>query len=225
MCDNSPLNITSIDEALLRREELNQWCVDNPNSDHIVKIPGKQHSFCTTVLRYYSVIAGSFALRMFLDSLADHPQLDISTWISNDIDVFFLDYPERSKTFDKMTNIDIVTTTYKNVTSLLLNFDLPIVRVALDHTSTFHISLQALNAIITNKIILSGKLQCVNCASIEMHRRFKSGCEIGFIYKQNNKHLDNVKYWGERFHMRIAKYEKRGYSVKWIDTNSCDHHN
>ena len=99
-------------------------------------------------------IAGSYALKKFIDFIRSKKvfNLPVENFKNNDIDVFILDSP---KDFHyKIDVVDMVFSTKSTVEELLLGFDLPVNRVAIDKDDNFVISAQCLKAVLTGKYYL-----------------------------------------------------------------------
>lgn len=191
-------SLNSLSDISKTSQEIVKWCKDHPLDDHIYKFLDTEINTKGTYNYYQellSYVAGSAALSKLLDAL----DLKSVPWKSSDIDVFLLNQPQDDRVEG---SIDMMYCTERNVEELLLNFDLPICRVACNYEGTFWLSIQCLNAIITG------------CQNLDIHLKDRES--FNEILKRHRE--DNPKYLYERFSDRIYKYQQRGYDVNWIES-------
>ncbi len=131
-------------------------------------------------------------------------------WSSNDIDLFLInkERPARSKLGPFF---DVISSPEKSITELLIGFDLPVCRVALDFKMSYYVSIQAMYAILTRKMILPSYLKTKQTALQIMSKYCGS-------YKSD--YTDGLpEFLIKRFYERVTKYSGRGFGVQWVDIN------
>lgn len=107
-------------------------------------------------------------------------------------------------------NVDIVQSEETSVISLLLHFDMPICRVAIDFTYGIWISAQCIYTLYTKRQ--------------NMPKYLKERYSFLDTLKKNLKELTsdaNVshEYLYTRFAERVKKYQDRGFGVNWKETD------
>lgn len=129
---------------------------------------------------------------------------------AEDTDVFFLNSSEPHRII--CNDVDIVHLTTPDVSTLLLNFDLPCCRAATDEDDNiFWISLHCLYSLLTGKFFLPEYL-----SNIDMFKPiFAKYCEN----VNNRVYACSEKKLFDRLSYRIKKYENRGYTCQYIDTD------
>lgn len=205
---------STLAEIPLRIHEILEWSVANPVDDYVMHFPynpdnNKLISEFKGVLKLAplrgvdAVIAGSCALHRILPLIDKKFQ---NRWRPKDSDVFFLNQEENNRV--PFNTIDLVQCKEKTVDELLLNFDLPICRVAFNFACDFWISAQCLAAIFSHKQNVPVYLQT--------KKEFRDTI---------TKHMTNFtnphahEYLYNRFTERVKKYQDRGYGVNWIETD------
>jgi hypothetical protein len=105
---------------------------------------------------------------------------------------------------------DIVMCEETSVEELLLNFDMPICRVAYDFSYNIWISAQCIHTLYTRRQNIPKYLK-VKTTFLEILNKHKKE------NRDNEKH-DARLY--KRFAERVKKYQDRGYGVNWIETDN-----
>ena len=153
------------------------------------------------------VIAGSYALWTLTTGT--------KSWKANDIDLFLLNRAQHARHNPRSGLLDIVHTTDKTPEEVITNFDLPCCRVAFDMNYTYYISIHALTALYTGKIYLPKYLK-----TYESFRQILKEYELEFPSKLNQS---SVEFYHDflirRMSERIAKYQSRGFSFQWYETD------
>lgn len=191
--------IASLKDISSYREEIIKWANENPCTDHIFSIDPSRS------VKYdfgKQCVAGSAALHYVYRQL--FPTREI-TWKSNDVDIFILDAGINNRSL--VGNTDVVLVKERTVEELLLNFDLPVCRVAYDFSDKTWISAQCIAALFTNRQNLSENL-----------KDLRSFTEV-FLRNttQLNDHVKTnvISHSYGRFMLRLEKYQKRGFDVNW----------
>ncbi len=233
ICQNYPNNDNN--DNLL--DQIVAYAIVNPDTEHIYKIElGKnldttkspneapnQSSWlknCSKSLRegenMNCVISGSYALWTLTKMFYGHKD---PGWKSNDIDMFIMNRAKNARHSPSGGLLDIVHTTDKTPEEVISNFDLPCCRVAFDMNYTFYVSIHALYSIITRKIKLPRYLkeentfrEVLNRYEIEYPSEIECPSEKKCI---NTYHTKLVTRMAER----IKKYQSRGFSFQWYDTD------
>ena len=169
--------------------------------------------------------AGSSALAHLLKfwNLAS-PSVD-EEFVPNDADLFILNRPEDGRLKGSIHGIDLVYTTAKTVEELLMNFDLPVCRVAMDFHCNVWVSAQALNAIITGNYYLPAYFRDQADFNKLLRRYEWSEHMLRKIStmppecRDANLHVPpGEKMLFERLQGRIEKYRSRGFHPTFIST-------
>lgn len=117
-----------------------KWCDENPTSDRLITISYNKEQQKNSPT---SFVSGSTALHSLLSFM------DICIpWNPSDKDVYILNQPNFSRT--QLGDIDLIRVIATSIDDVLLNFDLPICRVAYygpENEKTFIVSYQAMNGI------------------------------------------------------------------------------
>lgn len=122
-------------------------------------------------------------------------------WKPNDSDLFFLGNSAAHRF--QMGVTDFVFVKDKTVEELLLNFDLPCCRAAVNAAGDIWVSAQCLNAIYTGSYNLPAFLR-----------------DKGKFERQTRPCVGGESALFNRFHDRIKKYADRGFTVNWVDSNA-----
>lgn len=175
-------------------------------------------------------ISGSYALKKFISIFTNEfnmnrkdNMLNLTTWKDTDIDVFMLNCP---KDFHyKIDQVDIIMSEKTNVEQLLLSFDLPINRVAIDKDDNFIISAECLRAIYTKKYYLHERLNPIlNVKETTYYIKGLPGIKdaikksaegLGGNTKSGYKSMA-VTHKLNKIHRRIEKYAKRGFKPEYV---------
>lgn len=198
------MNITSFADILLKKDEIIKAVRDNPIEDKVFIIP-MYNNLAKDDTKY--CIAGSAAM-VLCHKLLKYEQLKLSDksklygkFENTDTDIFFLDSPNSRV---KCDNVDIVHVSEKTVEDLLLSFDLGCCRAALnDETETIWISMQCICSLLTGEYYLPSYLKNEN--------------EFATVFvNYNERKMVNLF---NKLIFRNAKYESRGYTCKFFDTN------
>jgi len=181
--------------------QLSSWVKAHPFDDKIFFLgsnPSAEKSY----------ISGSKGLLIFYNTLfefyksvgVDIPKKNIG---SNDTDIFFVGAKNVSRV--KMDTIDLIYTRLESIQEVLLNFDLPCCRVAVDSNNNFYVSAQCLVSLILNDpVIMPEYVKKVGPLS----RKYQeAGCRISDI----NDHISKIV-------MRFKKYQLRGFVFTYVKT-------
>lgn len=151
-------------------------------------------------------IAGSTALNKLNCILSQNK----NSWKSNDTDLFYVGCPTSTRIELRNTKLDMVFCKEKTIEDVLLNFDLPCCRVGFDFKYNFYVSIQALCAIFTGKMYLPKYMEKADT--------FKS--KLKEYKKDDLPWVDSVSdLIVHRFHMRVKKYQSRGFATKYTKHN------
>lgn len=171
-----------------------------------------------------AVFAGSSALAHLLKfwNLASP---SIKEFVPNDTDLFILGRTEGGRLKQSLPGIDLVYMTEETVEKLLMNFDLPVCRVAMDLQCNIWVSAQALNAIITGSYYLPSYFRDQSDFN-KLLRRYEWSERMLEIFstmdpeqkKDNLKAPPGEKMLFERLQGRIEKYRSRGFQPIFIST-------
>lgn len=212
-------------------DQITAYAIVNPDVEHIYKIelgknldtenldrPPNQDSWlknCSKSLRegenMNCVIAGSYALWTLTKMFNGHVD---PGWKSNDIDMFIMNRAKNARHSPSGGLLDIVHTTDKTPEEVISNFDIPCCRVAFDMNYTFYVSIHALYSIITRKIKLPRYLKEEKTFR-EVLNRYENECPPDYEYAINTYHTTLITRMAER----IKKYQSRGFSFQWYDTD------
>ena len=207
--------LTTLAELPNRINEIVTWTVANPVEDHVYhfKVPESYPSQQVANLQLLkplasidAVIAGSSALHRFIviTNTACH-----SKWKPTDADIFFLNQTDNNRL--PLGNVDIVQAKEKTVQELLLNFDLPVCRVAMNFAYDFWISAQCIASIHTHKqncpLYLKDRISFYNVLRVAKKN-----------YPVQDEFDNNIRLYN-RFTERVKKYQDRGFGINWIETN------
>lgn len=210
-------------------EQVADWVTLYPDTEHIYKFEMNQDMDTS------SMEAGNSWLRNCIRSLETKEQMDLIIagsyalwtlsymmngwknpgWKANDIDIFLLDRTQHARHSPAGGLLDIVHTMDKTPEEVITNFDLPCCRVAFSpHNYTFYISIHALYSLATRKVRLPRYLKD-DTSFRRILRKFEK--EI-----PSNRSANIVNTYHEklivRMSERIKKYQSRGFSFKWYDT-------
>ena len=176
-------------------------------------------------------ISGSYALEKFIASLlkytnkSNNLKENITKWKSNDIDVYILDSPQDFHY--KIDKVDMVMSKKPDISQLLLSFDLPVNRVAIDKDDNFIISAECIRAIYTGKYYLPMQLASKNEATLYISRLPEIKETIDEVYGNLSRQvygtlLNKVHYTDiirskvMKHHNRVEKYAKRGFTAEYV---------
>ena len=165
------------------------------------------------------VVAGSAALRYLLIIL-EIKEKDIK-WKQTDTDLFMLGCDTHFR-FKFNNQLDMVGIKDKTPEELLLNFDLPICRVAIGLNRTIYVSIQCLKAILTGECWIpaylrnNNKLRRIFLDNYPAWNKEKSSAtEQGYYGLRDG--LLNILC--KRMEERLKKYQGRGYKMHIIETD------
>jgi len=164
-------------------------------------------------------IAGSKALETFIKHFANKELFELNQntlikiespiksghFIAQDTDIFFLNSTKRAR-YDLNTT-DIVYVTDRTIEELILNFDLPCCRIAMNTTGDYWISIQCLYALMTGKYYIPTYLK--NKKQFDILIEKYPGDDFKKLQPKNLQNLSN--YLFQRLAVRIDKYHKRGF--------------
>lgn len=135
---------------------------------------------------------GSMTVDDFLKEIENYkyPSKTFIHFTPNDTDMFILNSPDNKRL--QIGNLDVIYTK-KDAEALLLSFDLPCCRAAKDLKGKWLISIQCLNALLTNIVYLPQYI------------------------KDQNMFLD--KYNLRKLQFRMEKYIQRGYQFEYVNND------
>lgn len=216
------------------REQIKTWCSANPLQDHIytlkfqaTQIDKVRKNPIDNATSANVCIAGSYALYELLTK-AIHPSVGAlkCNFEPSDIDIFILGEPgPYHKVFG---HTDLVHCPEKTVEELLMNFDLPVCRVATNSHLDYWISIQALNSIINRVYYMPEYCRYLKSFTdfIVKYREpvlnsdepyYIGGMPVDRLPAEINHALHRIeKIQFDRLQERIKKYASRGFNVIWI---------
>ena len=203
----NPPYLESFKEVSSKTTEVLDWTEGNVD-DYVYHFKFTTETM-TNLKDINACVAGSAALSKIYDLLFS---TNIKKWKPTDVDIFFLGRNEYSRMSIGMT--DIVQCKEKTVEELLLNFDMPICRVAYNFNYDIWISAQCIRALYTKRQ--------------NIPKYLKQKFAFFEILSKHQKQIDNQthdqKYIDEyylhlykRFAERVKKYQDRGYGVNWLN--------
>lgn len=194
----------TLQDVIDHKEEIIQKASEHPDYDEVYHL-----TFCSTKSHNPAniCIAGSFALYNLLKILVDeaHVNVAIPIFQPNDVDLFSLNRPD--KALIKYDKIDLIEREERDPEELILNFDLPCIRVALGLNFDLWVSLQALHAIFTGtnhipRIItqkeeflkLTRQYQISEARALSIHQRHTDRIQKYFDRGCKFKLIDSLKF-------------------------------
>ena len=207
------------------RNALEVACKNNlEDKIYFLPRPNNTYHFLTGASAGSAVFAGSAALAHLLGISYELWAMDSFT--PNDTDMFILNRPQGGRHKNFLENIDIVHMTEKTVDELLMNFDLPICRVAMDVEYNIWVSAQALNAIITGEYYLPEYFNDESMFS-KLLRQYQwinnirpDAIQLQGIPARSHPVLHaGEKMLFERLQERIKKYQARGFTPRYVSTS------
>lgn len=176
---------------------------NNPVDDVIIHVPCQIKDSRTSDK---VVVAGSAALFMYLMNCNYNVVVPKSGWFPTDTDFFTLGCKYRRRRSVKSG--DYVNVTFTKVEDLLLNFDLPICRVAYSNGNLW-ISAQALYC-----------LHRSGTYNLPMYFDDKDAYSavIENGVKRSKYMMQMINAYYHKVHGRVNKYSERGFKPNWIDT-------
>lgn len=154
------------------------------------------------------VVAGSAALHMYIANCGRDVMTPVTSWKPTDVDLFTLCCENRRRYTLKCHGTDNVNVMFKNVEDLIMNFDLPICRVAYS-TGHLWISLQALYC-----IHMTGTYPLPIYFNDLL--KYKQVTDNGKPKTVLMKKLITDYFY--KVNGRVEKYALRGFKPEWIDT-------
>lgn len=212
--------INTFEDIKNNEVDIIDWCKKNPSKDHIFVLKNaikndsdkKQEP---KLGRCKTYISGSYAIKCFVDhtdGLCDDIK-NKNLWDPNDIDLFIVDDDISSR--NKVGNyLDIIFKPVDSIEEALLEFDIPVCRVAFSVYGDFYVSIHALFAFLTGKIILPIYLQECTEDIKKFYKRFGGSDESDDGNKLCGYIIDKLKE-------RIDKYTDRGFKILWTETEKC----
>lgn len=178
-------------------QKLIEYVKENPFKDEILTLNCKSDES--------AYMSGSSALVKLIEYIYSNPKIPTPVispdFTPGDTDIFFLAQKRRNRV--KLGNVDLVYTILKNIDEVLLNFDLPCCRVAIDSEFNYKVSVQCLASLYTG--IFYMPLYCKSYKDLEV--------------KYNNYIAQNkIKSHIDKLEGRYAKYKTRGFKVEYIPT-------
>lgn len=168
-------------------------------------------------------IAGSYAVSTIMNTETMKklcplvaPTLDDRVdrqWKASDVDIFILGAkkPARVPPINGL-GLDLVHVVDETIEDLLLNFDLPCCRAAIDAEYNWHVSAHCLAAMITEEYFMPSYLQHENALrALIGQQHLASTCT-------ESKREGAIKWLFSRLEDRIDKYRRRGYRPVWRNT-------
>ena len=218
-------SLGDISKSLVLQEQVIEFSKNNPSTEHIYKFELPEDGLDLTNMSNHAgwwknclrsrenhesmncVVAGSYALWTLSQFLNKH------NWKPGDIDLFLLNRTQHARHNPGDGLLDIVHTMDKTAEEVIINFDLPCCRVAFDTNYTFYVSIHALTAILSKNVYLPSYL--------------KDGTKFKYLLQKYELSPSNQKggtvdfyhtFLINRMQDRIKKYQSRGFSIQWYDT-------
>ena len=191
-------------------------------ADHIYFFPRPEESykFLADASLGHAVFAGSSALAHLVEIWPFDVPYRAETFTPNDTDLFLLNRPEGGRHKNFLKNIDIVHMTEKSVEELLMNFDLPICRVAMDVEYSIWVSAQALNAIMTGEYYIPQYfIDKTEFSKLLRKHQWNQNTLAIPDWNRNAPLLPPETMLFERLQGRIGKYVGRGFSPCYVRTD------
>lgn len=151
-------------------------------------------------------IAGSSVLHY----LVRYHKSYVINWKSNDTDIFYLNCIKNTRMEGYIQGIDMIFCKDKTIESVLLNFDLPCCRTAVDFHYNFYVSAQALASVFTGKMYLPKYFENIRNFT-EVLNQFPTS--EGFSNNIRNTVQSQII---KRFYERIQKYQSRGFKAIFV---------
>lgn len=204
--------LSSLEEVHQKIDQIIAWTKAHPVEDHIYAFPDtpkeeRRLRLCGDLEGVNACVAGSAALHCILQVINPMVQRN---WTPGDSDLFFLGQEKASRTLE--LNIDATGVTEKTIEELLMNFDLPVCRVARKLGKGWWISAQCLSAIFTHRQNLPIYLK--EKKSFEETLRPYAHFEDSSISVEQALH-----HYYQRFALRVKKYQQRGFGVNWVESD------
>ena len=160
------------------------------------------------------VFAGSSALHQLIHmwhqpdkvtNISTSTKDKMNNWRPGDVDTFFLNMPQQFR--QKLSFTDLVHVKAKTPEELLMNFDLPCCRVAVNTRYDIWVSAHALYAVMTGKYYLP------------LYLKTKEGFSALLAQHKANPVLHEAEdFLYDRFTGRVDKYKTRGFTPEWVAT-------
>jgi hypothetical protein len=209
---NAPPHLESFTEINSKLADILDWAADRVD-DHVYyfhcpeNLSGRFDHLQS--LNYVNAcIAGSGVLPHIFDLLFTTSTLK---WKPTDVDIFFLAQKETNRL--SLGSVDIVQSTETSVVSLLLHFDMPICRVAIDFTYGIWISAQCIYALYTKRQNMPKYLKERYSFLDTLNKHLVEPLD------DENEPRKSHEYLYTRFADRIKKYQERGFGVNWKETD------
>jgi len=185
--------------------QLSNWVKEHPFDDKIfflgpqIEREGAEKSY----------ISGSKGLSLFYNKLVEFSkQKDIllskKNIDSNDTDIFFVGAKNVSRV--KMDTVDLVYTRLESIQEVLLNFDLPCCRVAVDSNGNFYVSAQCLLALTLGEEVI-------------MPEYARQAGTLTLKYNEARCRSIYIDSYIAKLSARADKYRARGFVFKYIKTD------
>lgn len=207
----APPILKSFSEITPNLSKILDWTVDRTD-DYIYHFPcpevGYDMKKLATLEFPNTCIAGSAALSKIYDLLFPTSK---KKWTASDVDIFLLGQDENARVPIGMT--DIVKCKEGSVVTLLINFDMPICRVAYNFNYEIWISAQCIAALFTRRQNMPAYLKNTSTFFQVLEKNQPAGSEQP---DANNRNTFLYKRLAER----VKKYQGRGFGVNWIKTDT-----
>lgn len=191
-------------------QQFGTYARENPNKDKIVYL--KHRSGKRAKSDVY--ISGSTALKDLISILSISAQRGkiayplITQFNPRDTDFYRLKC--KSKNLFRYASVDLVDSTFDCIEDLLLSFDLPCCRVAIDDAENFYVSYHCLSAIFFGKMYMPTYTKEQKTLQEMYSKNVKTGSEIGGTI---------IRDWICKHHRRCTKYRERGFEIEYFDTD------
>lgn len=209
-------HLASLADIHHKSVELVDWAKNHPVEDYVycLKVPlpedfPQRYMDIRKLAGFRSekmCIAGSSATHFIMSKLFSVENLK---WKPTDVDLFLYGHDHNGRL--SLGLVDLVQCKENSVEEILLNFDLPVCRAAINLSYDIYISAQCIAAIYSKKQNVPSYLrdEFTFNSLIKEHKTY----DVDDIGEQVEAHLY------KRFAERIKKYKDRGFGVNWIDTD------
>ena len=193
--------------------EILTWKECNPIDDYIIHFPCnniRALAHLSSLRNIDGYIVGSSALKRLIIDLESKNK---KKWKPKNPEIFFLNQNDNKRVY--FLPFDVVQRKEKTIAEVILNFELPVCRVAINFSYDYWISAQCLSSIYSGKQNIPYYLKdnTILMKTIGTIGKKEVDAETEFFNIEKNEEFLN------RFHKHIKKYKKRGYDVNWIPTD------
>jgi hypothetical protein len=209
--------VASFEDILKLKFEIIDYASKYPTLDVVYYLPmsSTYASTAAAAAAANTFIAGSSALHRFITTLRASPESvrPSNRWECNDYDVFTIN--AKSKALLTMGPVQLVDVMYKSVQEMLLDFDLPCCRVAINSHKDYYVSLQCLAAILSGVYALPSCFKSKEGLIAFINESEEAKKLTDKVRKERIDAISDFRY--ERLSERIDKYKGRGFNVIYHD--------